>query len=333
MLIEEGADLNSKNGFAIDKTPLHKSVKNNRYIHAKKLLDNGATIQNQSRILGCHLTPLHLAAIYSRPHIVALLLRNGADPNTLTTTYSSPLHFVGDLTSARTLIQHGTRLDISNIFGEYPIDTITDIYIARLLHNTYQKNENAIIRLQTQGRIPQLYRYNGAQLPVIFSHTNKQYQKKLLGSFTVYTYFAHQIKFQDIVNTHDIPKKWLLYAIYCMHPNNLNLLLKTQKQLKDNMHRIRTTNTCNTLLHSAIQYNRIECAHVLLQYIDPTLTNKNNETAYDIAKRYNRKEIGRMMRTWHIHFMTLQQPFSDSQAQHYRLPPELAMHIMQYSMR
>ena len=79
VLLKAGADANARNMY--QNTPLHAACIEGLENCAKKLLDVGADISAKTGPASKESTPLHLAAEYSHPLLVSLLLHSLADAN------------------------------------------------------------------------------------------------------------------------------------------------------------------------------------------------------------------------------------------------------------
>lgn len=155
-LIQQRTEINSQDLF--QRTPLYVATLQNHLDAVKCLLDNGAN-PGIFGIEGDNI--LHVAALYgylslleylltrqqvknllhnqdndgtlpihksvwldSKPEIVALLLKQGANPNAIDKFGNTPLHWVaknGHLESARLLIRQGALTTIVNVNGDTPL--------------------------------------------------------------------------------------------------------------------------------------------------------------------------------------------------------------------
>ena len=87
-MLREGmpVDVNNVNSY----TALHSATLLNRTDVIKRLVDEGADVNRQTRY-GQN-TPLHMAADYNQTEAVRLLLDNGADINLENNDNKTPLH-------------------------------------------------------------------------------------------------------------------------------------------------------------------------------------------------------------------------------------------------
>ena len=98
---------------AYGNTPLHSAVFYNSLRSAEVLLRSGAD-PDAPNVLDGHLTPLHLAAIYSNLGIdvVEVLLTHGANPEVRDERGGTPLHMAAssnDVAVAKALLQYGAN--------------------------------------------------------------------------------------------------------------------------------------------------------------------------------------------------------------------------------
>ncbi|MYC91492.1 MAG: hypothetical protein F4X15_08490 [Gemmatimonadetes bacterium] len=116
-LLRQGADVNTAQSDGM--TALHWAASNNDIAIAKALLYAGATYRATTRIGGY--TPLHLASRGGHAEVARLILEDGADPDILTSTGVTAMHFAADADAAEVieaLAAHGGDVDARDSFAE-----------------------------------------------------------------------------------------------------------------------------------------------------------------------------------------------------------------------
>ena len=116
-LLRDGADVNSAQGDGM--TALHWAASRDDARIAKVLLYAGATVRATTRLGGY--TPLHLAARAGNLSVASLILEAGADPNTLSATGVTAMHFAADADAGEViaaLAAHGGDVDAVEAFAE-----------------------------------------------------------------------------------------------------------------------------------------------------------------------------------------------------------------------
>ena len=88
-LLQQGEDVNAAQSDGL--TALHWAALNNDLELAKLLLYAGATVKPTTRV-GSY-TPLHLASRTGNTEVMKVMLDAGADPNKLTSTGVTAMHF------------------------------------------------------------------------------------------------------------------------------------------------------------------------------------------------------------------------------------------------
>lgn len=122
-LIEDGADVNSKNQDNNNDTPLHIAAGRGDIEIIKILLENGADV-NAASADGS--TPLILS---HGPEALKLLIENGADVNAKNGFGNTRLHLAahyGKTELMRILIENGADVNVKNNLGQTPWDMTTE---------------------------------------------------------------------------------------------------------------------------------------------------------------------------------------------------------------
>ncbi len=112
LLLRNGANVNTKDGNNV--TPLLNAVHLSYYEMAKLLLENGANVNARE---GNNDTPLIKACINNKKKIIVLLVENKADVNCKNNQEYSPLFFLtrkGNLDIVKYLISKGAKIDINS---------------------------------------------------------------------------------------------------------------------------------------------------------------------------------------------------------------------------
>ena len=117
-----GVPVDITNGFG--ETSLGGAAWYGRYNITQFLISSGADVNIHS-IRGDLRIPLHAAAYQGHPHIVALLLENGANIESLDKDSETPLHWAvwgTSLEAVKVLVKHGANVHAKSNFGKTPKD-------------------------------------------------------------------------------------------------------------------------------------------------------------------------------------------------------------------
>jgi len=109
---------------------LHEAVSENRLDIAKRLLENGANVNERNNNGG--VPPLQIAIVRKNPDMVSLLLENGANVNEPLYNGNTPLHFVNFFRGegralqnskiSKLLLEKGADMTLTNNNGATPLD-------------------------------------------------------------------------------------------------------------------------------------------------------------------------------------------------------------------
>jgi ankyrin repeat protein len=110
------------NLFAAEETPLYETVKSGNIAEVQRLLDSGANVNAQNKMLKN--TPLHGAAAGGKTDVAALLLDRGADIEARTVLGVTPLHDAANAGYAATvalLLDRGANIEARTQMGDTPL--------------------------------------------------------------------------------------------------------------------------------------------------------------------------------------------------------------------
>ncbi|XP_041377563.1 ankyrin repeat domain-containing protein 46-like [Gigantopelta aegis] len=97
---------------------LRDAILENDFARAEAVLRKGTCNVNECDDAGRSL--LHLAACRGNPHIIRLLLEEGADANNLDNHGNTPLHWCGHDDSIKVLVEFGAHVKACNVMGHTP---------------------------------------------------------------------------------------------------------------------------------------------------------------------------------------------------------------------
>ena len=121
-LLSVGVPVDITNGRG--QTPLYGAVWFGMYAIAELLISSGADVNIHS-VGNVLRTALQTAAYRGHPHIVELLLKNGANIESLDKDSETPLHWAargGSLEAVKVLVKHGANVHAKSSFGKTPKD-------------------------------------------------------------------------------------------------------------------------------------------------------------------------------------------------------------------
>ncbi len=119
-LIEEGADLTTKNSTFFGDSPLHLAIRFYSYPVALVLIEKGADVNVKN---DAGVAPIHLAAAGQDSEVIEKLIAAGADVNAKDSgTGGTPLHWTTSVEIAEILIAAGADLSIKNDNGKTPAE-------------------------------------------------------------------------------------------------------------------------------------------------------------------------------------------------------------------
>jgi ankyrin repeat protein len=98
---------------------LHDLIQKNKIDDAKQLLNSEPELVKSRD--DSQRTALHIAARFSKPDTVKLLLDAGAEPNVTAYNKFTPLHVCMTPESAKLLIEHGAKTDAVDAWGDTPL--------------------------------------------------------------------------------------------------------------------------------------------------------------------------------------------------------------------
>ena len=115
--INEGANVNYKDKYNYEMTPLHIASQQGNIDLAKMLIMRGADVNDKSKY---GLTPLHIASIAGHVEVVELLIENGANVNGEDASGKTPLDRAsmnGHIEIVKLLLSQGANVDKNIIFA------------------------------------------------------------------------------------------------------------------------------------------------------------------------------------------------------------------------
>ena len=125
LLLDHGANINSGVG-SNSGTPLEQAAYYGDADIGRFLIENGADVNARNGYGG---TALHMAEKFGRTRYIEVLLENHADVNAKRKNGDTPLHWAaynGHTLAAEVLIENGAQLDIKNKDGDTPLDYAVD---------------------------------------------------------------------------------------------------------------------------------------------------------------------------------------------------------------
>lgn len=153
-LIEEGADINEKDGLGY--TPLHYATYNGHALVAKALLKKGVDVKSYDKTQG---TPLHNAVMGDQPQMFAMLVEAGADIHALDSGKRTPMHFAvanNSVASTKELIRLGANPNFKAIGGP------------SIITMAAMKDATEVVKVLVQHGVDvKNFRSDGAQLTLI----------------------------------------------------------------------------------------------------------------------------------------------------------------------
>lgn len=126
---------------------LHDAAKNSDIDEARKLLENGADVNERNKNLS-HYTPLHIASVSGNTELAKFLIYNGADVNAVDVDNETPLHrasVYGNTKVAKVLIDNGADVNAVDMRNRTPLDRAKEEgndEIAKLLEAAMEKSED-----------------------------------------------------------------------------------------------------------------------------------------------------------------------------------------------
>ncbi|XP_044267748.1 uncharacterized protein LOC123013350 [Tribolium madens] len=214
-------------------------------------------------------TPLHYACKYRNAEIIELLIDGGADVNVQTDEKQTPLHIaiaLGKMQVVDLLLKKGAVLDITDIYGNKPIDYALKAIASQEMINLREEELEKI-------------RLLGANInsPVKPNGTTLLHLACIEGNFKIVQYL--------IENNADIKQKTtddgaspLSYACINNHKQIVSLLLKNNCNINTQ------TKEGNTVLHLSVLKGNKEIVEILLDFgIDVNIRNAYGVTALQLS--------------------------------------------------
>jgi ankyrin repeat protein len=132
LLLERGADPNAKSNYSWTSgwTPLHYAADKGHIEVVEALLKHGADVNAKDKD---GKTPLHVASVRGDVNIVKLLLERGADPNARDGNGETPLHWAaskGHVEVVEVLLEYGADINIKDRDGRTPLHVASAAYRA-----------------------------------------------------------------------------------------------------------------------------------------------------------------------------------------------------------
>jgi ankyrin repeat protein len=297
MLLDRGAHPNAPN---IDgTTPLHIGTYAGDESSMRMLVRANVNL-NTPDVDG--ITPLHLASKRCRAGVIALLLRNGADPNVKNGVYDAPIFYAlaRDLSkSVMSFIAYGMDMGAKNKHNETMYD------VARRKHNfdlmrVFERVAfmNTCAREHGFDNSARGLMRDGAQLYVVFDHAHHSQKQVILFRFPRVMYHCVRNKgiFEDIVSAYTVSDKWLVYAIRYQHWHELHILLR-HAQKRRRLHDIPERDG-NDVLSIVVQDNQAHMLTFLLTVLHPRFVNRVHPVACAVAQKYDRKQCGAVLKRY-----------------------------------
>lgn len=310
----------------------------------KLLLKNGANVNGNKNT---H-SPLIVAVKHNYKLITQTLIRHRASVNTTDNKGNSPLHFVKSIPCAQLLINHGANINLQDKYMQTPLHKAAFGGFFNIVCILIRSGSNTQARdTWNVTAMDKAYIMGNNTIADYIAHTQNKYNKikasleaqptqKLLQnnkSFALYSYIHHKNMLPNIIQSYIVPQKWILYAIRCHHGEIFKLLCQQQYILSE-INKPKAIEG-NAAIHIVTRYHDTDMLSYLMKHgANPIQINNYKKTPYDIAKKYENEEAGKIL----VKLYTIANIFNHARNQYAKtktppigmIPPEITEYIIRY---
>ena len=239
--------------------PLHVAALNDTHELVSMLCRKGANVDIRNTRVGDDKTALHLAARAGHAIIVKTLLEHGTSVDIVDKYGKSPLHIAareGHAIIVKTLLEHGASVDIVDKYGKSPLQTAAGRPHADIIQMLLEHGASVDI----------VYKHGESPLHIAASHGHNQIAKLLIDR-------GASLEPQDSFG--GTP----LHVAVHSHKHDTVLLLLNEGAVIDSL-----DNTQSTPLHYAVKYRDYDIAKLLRENGARTdVVNAKGETPMELA--------------------------------------------------